>query len=161
MLPNTYSSLPNPLESSTSKESPMMTHNTVWNGERTKAATEVVDDNPKVNVYSVAKVSLQCNRCPFKTAELKQRKARRRLSTQHRNNHLLINITQDEVGHNETNKVAKEVVQKESMETASTTTKVSLQCNIETKQSPTAPLQPQMTLRWPGRLPTKNHLTLL
>ena len=62
-LPNTHSSLLNPLESPTSKESPMMSHNTVGNRERTKAATEVVEDNPKVNVYSAAKVSLQCKRC--------------------------------------------------------------------------------------------------
>ena len=54
----------------------MMSHNTVGNRERTKAATEVVDDNPKVTGYSAAKVSLQCNRYPFKTAELKLRKAR-------------------------------------------------------------------------------------
>ena len=72
-LPNTYSSVPNPLEFSTSKETPMMAHNTVEDREKIKVATELADDSHTVDVYNAAKISLKCNRCPFKTAELKQR----------------------------------------------------------------------------------------
>ena len=79
-----------------------------------------------MNVYSAAKVSLQCNLCTYRTAELKQRKARKRLSNHHRSTHPLVNLTQDEVGHN----VTRKAVQKDSMETANTPTKVSLQCTL-------------------------------
>ena len=48
---------------------------------------EVVADGTEVEGYIVAKVSLNCSICPFKTAKLKKRKAKRRLSTHNRNDH--------------------------------------------------------------------------
>ena len=75
----------------------------------------------------MAKISLKCNKCPFKKGELKQRKGRRRLSTLHSNNHPLTNIANDGVDHNENN---QEVVQQKSIETVLTTTKVPLQCDL-------------------------------
>ena len=68
--------------------------------------------------------------CTYRTAELKQRKARKRLSNHHCSTHPLVNLTQDEVGHTMPDKVARKAEQKDFVETAKTPTKVSLQCTL-------------------------------
>ena len=45
----------------------MMSHDTVEDREISKVAAELIDDSPRVDEYSAARISLKCNRCPFKT----------------------------------------------------------------------------------------------
>ena len=71
-LPNAYYSVPNPLGFTTSKETTLLAHDNVVDSEKMEAAAVGVDDSPKVEVYSVAKISPKCDRYPFKTAELKR-----------------------------------------------------------------------------------------
>ena len=119
-----------------------MIHDTVGNREKTEVAIEVENENPRVNVNSAAQVSLQCDICPFKTAELKQSKARQSLSNHHCSSHPLVNITHDKVGHNKTAQVAMEAVYEDSRETAYPTTVFIQDSQIETKQGLTTPFQP-------------------
>ena len=77
--------------------------------------------------YVVAKVSLNCSRCTFKTAKLKKWKAKRRLSTHNRNDYPPIDMAYNGVAHTEN---YQEIVQQESIEIVSPSTKVSLQCDI-------------------------------
>ena len=121
-LPNTYNSAPDPLEVTTSKEAIFLPKETGVVREK----IEVVADSPEVEGYVVAKVSLNCSRCPFKTARLKKRKAKRCLSTHNRNDHPLINMAYDGVANTENH---QETVQRESIEILSPSTKVSLQCD--------------------------------
>ena len=84
-------------------------------------------DGPEVEGYVVAKVSLNCSRCTFKTAKLKKWKAKRRLSTHNRNDYQPIDMAYNGVAHT---KNYQEIVQQESIEIVSPSTKVSLQCDI-------------------------------
>ena len=74
-LPNTHDSATDPLEVTTSIEAIFLPKNTGVVREQIK----VVADGHEVDGYVV---SLSCSRCSFKTAKLKKRKAKRRISTQ-------------------------------------------------------------------------------
>ena len=79
----------------------------------------VMADGPGVEGYSVAKVSLNCSMCEFKTAMMKRRNARRCLSTHNRSDHQQNSMASNGMAY----------VQ-ESVEIAPTSTKVSLQSEV-------------------------------
>ena len=66
---------------------------------------------------------MSCTVCPYRTAFLKKSTARKRLYNHHRRNRPLVYLTCKEVGHNETDVVARKVAQMDSMKTMNTPTK--------------------------------------
>ena len=74
--------------------------------------------------YSVAKVSLNYSICAFKTAKLKKRKAKSRISADNRNDHSPTNMANHGVAN------YQKSVQHESVKIAPPSTKVSLQCDL-------------------------------
>ena len=82
----------------------------------------VITHDPGLEGYSVARASLNCGMCKFKTAMMKKRKAKRSLSIHNKSDHQKNTVTSNEMAY----------VQ-ESVEIAPTSTKVSLQLTATTE----------------------------